>query len=186
MEAALGDGWRVVVDGLNNRLTDIPDPQDWGTAPARDFDGTAGIGAAVAREMPLDLVIVMLGTNDAKAGFDRDATRIAEGAMTVARIAAESTGVATTYAAPRVLVVAPPPFDPFGVEGIGQFHAGGDVNSAGFAAAFAEAGASAGIPVFDAGAAMGTSDGIDGVHSSAEDHVLLGTALAIEVRALLE
>ena len=186
MQSKLGDGYEVVVDGLNNRTTDVDDPQDWGNVPMRSFNGAADLPAAIAREMPLDLVVIMLGTNDVKAGFERTPERVAEGAMTVAKIAGESQGVATTYAAPKVLVVTPPPFGPFGVEAFAQFYEGGDAKSAAFSDAFAEAGEAAGVRVFDAKSAMGTTDGIDGVHFASEDHEQLGTALADEVKAILD
>jgi lysophospholipase L1-like esterase len=39
-------------------------------APA-DFNGAKALRAAMAREMPLDLVVIMLGTNDLAPTFDR-------------------------------------------------------------------------------------------------------------------
>ncbi|MFD0915427.1 GDSL-type esterase/lipase family protein [Pseudahrensia aquimaris] len=186
MQAALGDGYEVVVDGLNNRTTDIDDPQDWGNVPMRSFNGAADLPAAIAREMPLDLVIIMLGTNDVKAGFERTPERVAEGAMALALIAKESQGVATAYAAPKVLVVTPPPFGAFGVEAFAQFYAGGDAKSAAFSATFADAGKAAEVRIFDARDAMGATSGIDGVHFSLEDHTQLGSALATEVSSILK
>ena len=186
LEAALGDGFDVVVDGLNNRTTDLDDPQDWGNVPGRAFNGAAELPEVIASELPLDLVVVMLGTNDAKAQFDRTAEEIAAAAMGVAEIAAESTGVATAYEPPRVLVVAPPPIGVMNHESIAQFFAGADAKSARFAEAFRAAGEEAGVPVFVAADAMGSSDGYDGVHFTPEDHRQLGEGLAPVVRAMLE
>lgn len=186
LERELGEGYEVVVDGLNNRTTDLDDPQDWGNVPARAFNGAAEMPEAIARELPLDLVVVMLGTNDAKAQFDRSAEEIAEGAMRVADIARRSRGVATEYAAPAVLVVAPPPVGEMRHEGIARFFAGGDAKSARFAEAFIAAGERAGVPVLVAVDAMGASDGFDGVHLSEEDNRQLGAALAPVVRDLIE
>jgi len=59
--------------------------------------------------MPIDLVIVFLGTNDLRSDVHRTPAEIAAGAMAVATMATGSTGVATTYPPPKVLVVAPPP-----------------------------------------------------------------------------
>lgn len=182
----LGEGYDVVVDGLNNRTTDLDDPQDRGNVPARAFNGAAELPEAIARELPLDLVVIMLGTNDTKAQFHRSAEEVAEGAMRVAGIAGQSQGVATEYAAPEVLVVAPPPIGEMRHEGIAQFYAGGDAKSARFAEAFRAAGERAGVPAFAAVDAMGASDGFDGVHFSAKDHRLLGAALGPVVRDLVE
>ena len=81
LERELGEGYEIVVDGLNNRTTDLDDPQDWGNVPASAFNGAAKLPGAIARELPLDLVIVMLGTNDTKAQFERSADEIAEAAV---------------------------------------------------------------------------------------------------------
>ena len=186
LDAALGDGFDVVVDGLNNRTTDLDDPQDWGNVPGRAFNGAAELPEVIASELPLDLVVVMFGTNDAKAQFGRTAEEIAAAAMGVAEIASQSTGVATAYAAPRVLVVAPPPIGSMNHEGIAHFFAGADAKSARFAEAFRAAGEDAGVPVFAAADAMGSSDGYDGVHFTPEDHRQLGEGLAPVVRAMLE
>ena len=183
---ALGDGYEVVVDGLNNRTTNIDDPQDWGNVPGSAFNGAAELPEAIAQELPLDLVVVMLGTNDAKAQFERSAEEIADAAIGLAEIVMVSTGVATEYAAPEVLIVAPPPFGPMNHDGIAQFYVGGAEKSARFAEAFAAAGEDASVPVFSAADAMGSSDGFDGIHFTAEDHQQLGTALAATVRELLE
>lgn len=62
LQDALGDGHEVVVDGLNNRTTDLDDPQNLGNVPRRAFNGAAELPETIARELPLDLVVVMLGT----------------------------------------------------------------------------------------------------------------------------
>lgn len=186
LEDALGDGYEVVVDGLNNRTTNLDDPQDWGNVLGSAFNGAAELPEAIARELPLDLVVVMLGTNDAKAQFDRSAEEIAEAAIALAEIVADSTGVATEYAAPEVLVVAPPPFGPMNHDGIAQFYAGGEEKSARFAETFAAAGEEASVPVFSAADAMGSSDGFDGIHFTAQDHQQLGEALADAVLDLFK
>lgn len=184
LKSALGEGYEVIVDGLNNRTTNLDDPQDWGNVPARAFNGAAKLPEAIARELPLDLVIVMLGTNDTKAQFERSAEEIADAAVELGEVAANSTGVAAEYAAPEVLVVAPPPIGTMNHEGIAQFYAGGDAKSARFAETFTVAGEAAGVPVFAAADAMGAADGYDGVHFSTEDHRQLGEALAPVVREL--
>lgn len=185
LQDTLGAGYEVVVDGLNNRTTDLDDPLDWGNVAGAAFNGAAALPEAIARELPLDLVVVMLGTNDAKAPFDRSAEEIAEAAIGLAEIVSTSTGVATEYAAPEVLVVAPPPFGPMNHQSIAQFYAGGEAKSAGFAEAFIAAGEDAAVPVFVAADVMGTSDGFDGIHFTVEDHRQLGEALAVPVRDLL-
>src|SRR5699024_10517985 len=60
--------------------------------------------------LPLDLVILMLGTNDCKSIFHRTPFEIAYGmAKLVGQVVTCAGGVGTSYPAPRCLVVAPPP-----------------------------------------------------------------------------
>jgi lysophospholipase L1-like esterase len=78
MQEALGTGYEVIEAGLNGRTADLPDP----TLPqisGSGLDGSADLPATLATHLPLDLVLIMLGTNDLKAMFDRSPFRIALG-----------------------------------------------------------------------------------------------------------
>jgi lysophospholipase L1-like esterase len=109
MQSALGDGYVVIEEGLNARTTDVADP----TLPlitGAGLDGSAYLPAALASQEPLDAVVIMLGTNDLKAQFNRTPERIAEGAANWSRIVKNiHGGVGTTYRSPKALLVAPPP-----------------------------------------------------------------------------
>ena len=54
----LGDDYRVIEDGINGRSTAWDDPSNLCR------NGISGLGYSLYRSKPLDLVIVMLGTND--------------------------------------------------------------------------------------------------------------------------
>ena len=74
------------------------------------LDGSAYLPAAVASHLPLDLVVIMLGTNDLKTKFDRSPEAIALGVRgLIERVRRIDRGAWTEYPAPRVLVLAPPP-----------------------------------------------------------------------------
>src|SRR3712207_6385036 len=78
LKAALGLGYEVIEEGLSARTTDIPDP----TLPhisGAGLDGSAYLSPALATHLPLDLVVIMLGTNDVKKMFDRSPLRVALG-----------------------------------------------------------------------------------------------------------
>jgi lysophospholipase L1-like esterase len=65
LRAALGPGYEVIDEGLSARTTDLPDltlPHISGAG----LDGSAYLPAAIATHLPLDLVVIMLGTNDLK------------------------------------------------------------------------------------------------------------------------
>lgn len=173
----------VEVDGLSGRTTDIDLPEPNGPLPGSAFNGARDVGAAVARATPLDLVIVMLGTNDLRDDLARTPERIAEGAATAAKaVLAVGSGIHTTYPPPRLLMVVPPPLGDCGRSpGGDRFIKAGDTSRR-LASAFAAALAGLDAPLFDAGVATPTS-GVDGVHFSAEDHLRLGLALAAAIRA---
>ena len=113
MAARLGSGFELVEEGLSGRTTDLDDAQiDLPSAHLRGavFNGAKILPALLASHLPLDLVIIMLGTNDLKTRFKRNAREIAIAALGLARLIAECEGgVATSYPTPKVLLVAPPP-----------------------------------------------------------------------------
>src|SRR5664280_1373240 len=103
LAAELGEGYVVVEEGLSGRTTAADDPLD------NRLNGARYLPSVLASHLPLDLVILMLGTNDAKQYFQRRAFDIVTGAMILLNQVSSSGGdVGTTYPAPRCLLVAPP------------------------------------------------------------------------------
>ena len=98
---------------LSGRTTDLDDFEiDLPSAHLRGatFNGAKLLPAIVASHLPLDLVIIMLGTNDLKTRFKRNARRSRWRQLGLARLIEECKGgVATVYPAPKVLLLAPPP-----------------------------------------------------------------------------
>ena len=183
MAAALGGDVTVIEEGLNGRTTDAADP----LAPllgGAGLDGSAYFPAALASHLPLDLVIIMLGTNDLKPQFARAPERIAAGAKRLLDIARTlDGGIGTAYPNPRLLLICPPPLgtlSPF----FAERYAGGLEKSRHLAPAYAAAARAAGAAFLDAGSVIAT-DGIDGVHFSAEMQRRLGLAVAEVARGLL-
>jgi lysophospholipase L1-like esterase len=76
LQKELGSGYEVIDEALNGRTTDASDNRLSGAG----LDGSAYLPAAIASQHPLDLVIIMLGTNDLKAAYNRTPYRIALGA----------------------------------------------------------------------------------------------------------
>ena len=68
----LGPAYEVVEEGLNGRTTDV----DYVDRP--HCNGRSYFPAALMSHHPLDVVVVMLGSNDLKACFERTAATIAD------------------------------------------------------------------------------------------------------------
>ncbi|KIC08552.1 hypothetical protein RA19_19000 [Leisingera sp. ANG-M1] len=185
MAAELGSGYQVAVDGLTVRATNLDDSMDWNAIKADMFNGAKTLPAAIAREMPVDLLIIALGTNDLKAETNRSAEDIAEAIIEVARVAQGCAGgVAYHYGAPEVLVVSPAPVDDMPHPDFAAMFEGGKAKSEALGAALKAAADKAGIASFDAGAAVGNAQGADGLHMSRDQHAQLGKAIAEAVRNL--
>ncbi len=175
MAAQLGDGYYVIEEGLSARTTSLDDPND------PRLNGSAYLPSALASHLPLDLVIVMLGTNDTKSYFRRTPYEIANGmAKLVGQIGGSAGGVGTSYPAPKVLVVAPPPLATMPHPFFDGMFEGGLEKTAALAGQYRAMADFMKVGFFDAGSVVSTS-GCDGIHFTVADNQTLGKALAAKV-----
>ncbi len=167
---------RVIEDCLNGRRTVWEDP----FKPGRN--GLQGLAQRIEIHSPLALVVLMLGTNDFQSMHAHNAWHAAQGvAALVAAI--RSALIEPGMPVPPVLVVAPPAIrSPKGA--IAAKFAGGENKSLGLAAAYAQVCQELVCRFFDAGSVVTASD-VDGVHLDADQHLVLGTALAAQLGATL-
>jgi lysophospholipase L1-like esterase len=98
----LGGGYHVVEAGLNGRTTVFDDPVLGG------MSGLADLANALKSQMPVDLLILMLGSNDVKPRFNVNGDEIARCLGRLLHLAATS-GCGPEGRAPHVLVLVPPP-----------------------------------------------------------------------------
>ncbi|HMV00245.1 MAG TPA: SGNH/GDSL hydrolase family protein [Rhodocyclaceae bacterium] len=167
---------RVIEDCLNGRRTVWDDP----FKPGRR--GIDGLGQRIEVNSPLELVILVLGTNDFQSMHPHSAWHSAQGVAALVQ-AIRSAPIEPGMPVPPVLVVAPPPFDdPRGP--VGPKFAGGEAKSLGLAAALREVAFTLGCAYFDAGTVTPAST-VDGVHLDAEQHRRLGEALVTVVADLI-
>lgn len=185
-QAALGDGYVIIEEGLSGRTTDLRDDDPTvKELTGMGLDGSAYLPAAVASHLPLDLVVIMLGTNDLKAKFGRSPDAIALGVRgLVEQVRRIDRGAWTTYPAPKVLVLAPPP-----LVQTERFPAaileGGIEKSRALAGLYRTVAAETGAAFLDAGAVT-DADGVDGIHLSESAHRKIGLAVAAKIREVLE
>lgn len=179
MGARLGDGYEVIEEGLSARTTSADDPTD------PRLNGAAYLPSCLASHLPLDLVVLMLGTNDTNAYFQRTPLDIALGmSLLVTQVLTSAGGVGTTYPAPAVLVVAPPPLPPMPHPWFQLIFEGSQEKSARLAEVYAAMASFVKVPFFDAGSVI-TTEGVDGLHFTADNNRVLGEALAEQVSTLL-
>ena len=99
----LGAGYYVVAEGLSGRTTVFDDPL---TESLAGIDAIAGV---MMSHMPLDLLVIMLGTNDTKLRFSATAANITKGLMRLVTKAKTLPDVWRTH--PRILIISPMKID---------------------------------------------------------------------------
>ncbi len=166
--------WEVIAEGHPGRTTVHDDPVE-----GAHRNGLTVLPALLESHKPLDVVLVMLGTNDLKERFSVNACDIALSLERLVRVILGSQA-GPRGGAPGVLLVAPPPILEVGC--LAGMFAGGAAKSAGLAAEVEAAAKRAGVPFLDAGAVVKVSP-IDGIHYDAEANPALAEAVAAAVRA---
>src|SRR6185503_2144360 len=102
LQRELGAEYYVVEEGLNGRTTVWDDPIEGYK------NGKEQLIPCLTSHKPIDLVTIMLGTNDLKQRFSLSAYDIAEGAGVLVNIVQKS-DCGPQEGAPKVLLMAPPP-----------------------------------------------------------------------------
>lgn len=175
LSGELGPGYRVIEEGLSGRTTVWDDPIEG------HKNGLTYLPPCLESHRPLDLVVLMLGTNDLKRRFSLSAFDIAQGAAVLAR-AVLGSDVGPGGRPPQLLLMAPPPLTKLPV--YAELFAGGEEKSLGFAHRFAEVADALGCELLDTATLIASSP-IDGVHFEADAHRALGLAVAARVEAML-
>lgn len=103
LQRLLGEDWTVIEEGLNGRTCVYDDPIEGGYKSGAQY-----LPPCLMSHNPLDLVVIMLGTNDAKHRFGLSPMTIGEGMMQLVRLvrlyAMDANGNP-----PKTLIIAPPP-----------------------------------------------------------------------------
>jgi lysophospholipase L1-like esterase len=178
LAAGLGGGARVIEEGHNGRTTVYDDPSTFD-----DRNGSRALPMLLATHQPLDLVIILLGTNDIKYAGRCRAFDAAMGMTRLVEIVRKFSFL-PAYKTPEVLIVAPPALVPTTDEWFNELwgHAIGESKL--FAKHYARVAAETGAHFFDAGS-VARADPTDGGHLDAENTKAIGTALVPVVKRIL-
>ena len=173
MAKHLGPDWHVIEEGHPGRTTVHNDPIE-----GAHRNGITVLPSMLESHKPIDVVILMLGTNDLKGRFSVNPTDIALSLeRLIATIRTFACGPNGTN--PGILLVSPPPIIETGC--LAEMFEGGAAKSHGLAAAIAKAATRSKVTFLEAGAHIVVSP-IDGIHYDTDAHATLALALAAAVR----
>lgn len=173
---ALGDKWILIEEGLPGRTTCFEDP-----IMGSFMNGWTGLKIALSTHGPIDLLTIMLGTNDCKALFGNSARDILGGISGLLAIA-QNAELQSRHGGYKTVLIAPPPIVVTGIFSTSFY--GADRLSEQLSDLYSEIATLWGIEFFDAGDVIATSP-VDGVHFEKETHQTLGTALAKKIRTIM-
>jgi lysophospholipase L1-like esterase len=172
----LGAGYLVIEEGLSGRTTVWDDPIE-GYKNGKEY-----LIPCLETHKPVDLVIILLGTNDLKMRFSVPASDIANGAgVLVDTVLKSATG--PNGKAPLVLLLAPPPVAE--LTDFAEMFEGAEAKSERFSAHYWRVAQEKGCAFMDTAQVIASSN-LDGIHFEPEEHKKLGRAVAKRVRGILE
>ena len=178
LRGLLGPDWVLVEEGCNGRTTVFDDPlEGW-------KNGLDYLKPCLNSHKPIDVVVLMLGSNDLKDCFGATAAQIADGAGVLVRTIQEFTQLKQGYE-PKIVLVSPPLIGP-GIESSPfsyAFDRTAIERSRRFAAEYRRVADDCGCVFFDA-APVASPSRLDSLHLSPESHRALAEALAGVIRAL--
>lgn len=181
--ALLGPDWEIIEEGLGGRTI-----RDHFTVGSGTFVPGAGLcakdylPACLLSHLPLDTVIIMLGSNDMKSALGRSADSIAEGMEELIDIIQSFPWEPLlAYPRPRILIVSPPLIGARKMELAGERYVGAPEKSRALAGLYGRLAAKKGVFYLDAAEALvdspsGEAHGVDGMHLDDIDHARLALA----------
>jgi lysophospholipase L1-like esterase len=173
LATALGDEWEVIAEGLNGRTATMDSP----VADGRN--GLTYLLPCLQSHMPLDIVVIYLGTNDAGDRYSLPAETIAGAVGRLVKVVRTSEA-GPDGGAPGVLVVCPPPFGKLDPEG-SFAHAAAKSRQLG--RWFAEMSRELGCELIDLDGIAAYGD-LDGIHLDADGHAAVAAAVEERLRRM--
>lgn len=166
---------RVIAEGLGGRTTNVDDPTS-----LLQRNGKKMLPTLLDSHEPLDLVVIMLGTNDLRVDLDGSASRAAEGMRELISAVREHPYMPGAPV-PGIVLVSPPLIDhtrlgPPRLPRVAESHL--------LARNYERVAAETDCAFFDA-ATVVTSTDVDGVHLDAANTQVIGRRLAPLVKKLI-
>ena len=173
---ALGNDWSLIEEGLPGRTTCFADP-----IMGSFMNGWIGLKIALASHGPIDLLTIMLGTNDCKALFGNSSRDILGGVAGLLAIAQDAS-FQDRHGGFKTLLIAPPPIVVTG--SLSSSFYGANLLSEQLGSLYSELATHRGVEFFDSGKVIEVSP-VDGVHFEDNAHKTLGKALARKIKMIM-
>lgn len=170
----LGEDYLIIEEGLGGRTTVWDDPIG-GYKNGKEY-----LIPCLETHRPIDLVVIMLGTNDLKHRFSLTAFDIAKGAGVLVDIVQRS-NAGPQGRAPEALLLAPPPVGK--LTSFAEMFKGSEEKSKELSKYYREVAEELKCFFLDTSEII-TSSEIDGIHFEKKDHERLGKAVAAKVREI--
>lgn len=175
---ALGDDVHVIAEGLGGRTTAFDD-----FTGDCDRNGARILPTLLASHQPLDLVIVLLGTNDLKNMIVGTATSSASGTKRIISLIKHH-DYRDGSDVPEILIVAPPKFSESANTDVGAMFTDGIAQSSMLPSLLSDLADELGCGFYDANSVSETTP-LDGIHMDAKNTKELGRGLAATVKLML-
>jgi lysophospholipase L1-like esterase len=178
LDEKLGPEYLVIEEGLNGRTTVWDDPV---RGHPQKRNGSLYLVPCLESHCPVDLVVLMLGTNDLKAKFSVTPIDIAQSIEALIGIIQQS-GCGPDGGAPAILLMSPPPLGE--LTAYAETFTGGREKSLKLGEYYRQVAEAHGCGFLEAGSVISTSP-VDGLHFDPEDHRKLGEKVAAMVTEIV-
>jgi lysophospholipase L1-like esterase len=166
----------VIEEGLPGRTAMYDDP-----VMGPEMNGQSGLKMALKSHGPIDVLVLMLGTNDVKARFTSTPEAVVGGIASLLDIA-QSPELQTRHGGFKILLICPTPVVETGPIK-GEFW-GGAARSQALAPLYQALAEAREVDFLDAGGVIAVSP-LDGVHFDEAEHAKLGAAVLAKLEAML-
>ncbi|MGO4110834.1 SGNH/GDSL hydrolase family protein [Paenibacillus sp. YAF4_2] len=173
----LGENFEIIEEGLPGRTTVWDDPVEG------VMSGKAYLVPCLRSHAPLDLVALMLGTNDLKQRYAVSAADIAISVLSLVQVIQTTLPGHVENKNTQVLLLVPPPIKEIGLSA--SIFAGGEAKSKRLGEAFNKLKPYTDASILDLSSVI-TSSELDGLHFDEEEHRKLGETVSMRIKEMLE
>tara|TARA_B100001115_G_scaffold106680_1_gene78671 strand:+ start:1631 stop:2269 length:639 start_codon:yes stop_codon:yes gene_type:complete len=179
LQSLLGADYNIIEEGLNGRTTFI---NEKGRGARAFRSGSDLFPTILESHRPLNLVIIMLGSNDLKLEYNLSVEEIAKGAKALCKQVIDSEYLVENP--PLILLISPTHFNSEIIEHGIEIFGDPSEKSRQFAKHYQKVAEELGIYFLDAAKYVVPSEG-EGIHWDADQHIKFGKVLAQKIAKIL-